>query len=204
MEKTMEMKSTDDGRRLDAEIEKACASVSRTDGAQRFFLADMARISAEFGPEATLAAVRAHVLSITAGGNPAWSDAQLDRLRGALQSLIDTASARRRIKLAPEEAEMFEKVMRTENQVFREKFGREMGPDDPLFFDHDADTPQPMSKEGIRQMLVDGAEDAGFPPRSIYAIRKTGLVMDEHNRDRFSEEQRRAWDDAVAEYDTFQ
>lgn len=101
MEKTMEMKSTDDGRRLDGEIEKACASVSRTgaEGARERFLAEMARISAEWGPEATCAACRAHVISITAGGSPAWSAAQLDRLCGALQSLIDAAASARRSRM---------------------------------------------------------------------------------------------------------
>jgi len=110
----------------------------------------------------------------------------------------------REIKLSPEDSELFRKVMRTEELVFREKFGREMGPDDPIFFEHDADTPQPMSAESYTQRLAEACEAAGIAPRLAYAVKKTGLIMGEENRDRFSEEQRRAWDDAVAEYDKFQ
>jgi choline dehydrogenase-like flavoprotein len=114
------------------------------------------------------------------------------------------AAARRKIKLSPETAALFESVMRTQGQVFREKFGREMGPDDPIFFDENADTPQPMSKESHIRILVEACEAAGIPPRLIYAVKKTGLIMGEGNQHLFSEEQRRAWDAAVAEYDKLQ
>ena len=56
------------------------------------------------------------------------------------------------------------------------------------------------SEEEARQVLVDAAKAAGILPHLIYAMKKTGLIMGEENRYRFSEEQRCAWDDAVAEY----
>ena len=61
-----------------------------------------------------------------------------------------------------------------------------------------------MSEEEATQMLVESAKAAGIPPRLIYAMKKTGLIVGEGNQHLFSEEQRRAWDDAVEEYDTFQ
>jgi hypothetical protein len=112
-------------------------------------------------------------------------------------------AAARRIKLS-ETAALFESAMRAQEQVFREKFGREMGPGDPLFFDENADTPRPMSEESCIRMYVDAAKAADIPPRLIYAMRKTGLIMGEGNLHLFSEEQRRAWDAAVAEYDKLQ
>jgi hypothetical protein len=113
-------------------------------------------------------------------------------------------AAARRIKLSPETTALFESVMRAQEQVFREKFGREMGPDDPIFFDENADTPQPMSEESYIRMYVDAAKAADIPPRLIYAMQKTGLIMGEGNQHLFSEEQLRTWDDAVAEYDECQ
>ena len=41
-------------------------------------------------------------------------------------------------RLAPEELDIY----REQSLAFQRKFGREMGPDDPLFFDPHADTPQ--------------------------------------------------------------
>jgi hypothetical protein len=105
-----------------------------------------------------------------------------------------------RIKLSGETAELFEKVMPTQKRIFREKFGREMGPDDPIFFDEDADTPQPMSEESAAQIFVEAAEAAHIPPYLIYATKKTGIMASEENWDDLSAEQRRAWNDAVDEY----
>jgi hypothetical protein len=56
-----------------------------------------------------------------------------------------------------------------------------------------------MSKEKYIQILVDRAAAAGIPPHLIHALKKTGLIMSEENRNNFSAAQRRAWDDAVAE-----
>jgi len=47
---------------------------------------------------------------------------------------------------------------------FREKFGRDAGPEDPIFFDPDADTPQPVSKAGLDEMtgqILSAAGKAG-------------------------------------------
>ncbi len=42
------------------------------------------------------------------------------------------------IKMSPELARMIQEQL----AAFKERFGREAGPEDPVFFDPDADTPQ--------------------------------------------------------------
>jgi hypothetical protein len=52
----------------------------------------------------------------------------------------------RRIDLSPEAVEALEEQRRR----FVEKFGREPGPHDPVFFNPDADEPEPLSDEQMR------------------------------------------------------
>src|SRR6516165_4967727 len=65
---------------------------------------------------------------------------------------------------------------------FREKFGREPGPDDPVFFDPDADDPQPIDEAVINEEMVNAMKAAGIRPSVIYAWNKTGLLVTEENR----------------------
>jgi hypothetical protein len=68
---------------------------------------------------------------------------------------------------------------------FREKFGRDAGAEDPIFFDPDADTPQPISKAGLDEMtgqILSTAGKAGVRPELIYAMRKTGKIVTESNQ----------------------
>ena len=78
---------------------------------------------------------------------------------------------RKRLKITQEQAEMLEAL----RQKFIEKFGREPGPDDPVFFDPDADTPQPISEEKLARHLAEAAAAAGIEPEKIYAMLETGL-----------------------------
>jgi site-specific recombinase XerD len=50
-------------------------------------------------------------------------------------------------KAVPLNAEA-QQAIQEQLRKFREKFGRDAGPEDPIFFDPDADTPQPISKAG--------------------------------------------------------
>src|SRR5690348_9888466 len=64
-------------------------------------------------------------------------------------------------------------------QPFRHKFGREPGPEDPVFFDPDSDTPQPYSAasmEKIAQEINRAMGAAGIDPAIIYATQKTGRL----------------------------
>ncbi len=86
-------------------------------------------------------------------------------------------------------------------QRFREKFGRGPGPDDPVFFDPDADTPQELDWDKIRSEIVGGMVEAGIEPEKIYAYRKTGLIVTEENWGLLSKEQQQEWEAAIAEYE---
>jgi hypothetical protein len=55
-----------------------------------------------------------------------------------------------------------DEAIRQQLGSFREKFGREVGPDDPLFFDHDCDVPIPLSELKLRKELSEAARKAGL------------------------------------------
>jgi hypothetical protein len=86
--------------------------------------------------------------------------------------------------------------------AFREKFGRDMGPDDPFFFDPDADTPQFRGPEDAGyaiDFLARLMAEAGVEPAAIYAFKRTGglfpsstMPLDQNDLDE--------WNAAVYEY----
>ena len=47
-------------------------------------------------------------------------------------------------------------------KLFEEKFGREPGPKDPIFFDPDCDVPTPLSEAKLRRGLTEAARKAGL------------------------------------------
>jgi hypothetical protein len=90
-------------------------------------------------------------------------------------------------------------------RLFREKFGREPGPDDPVFFDPDSDTPQvcgPEAADRVEDRMIEAMSAAGIRPEVIYAFRKTGRIVTEDNWRLLSEADRKEWTDAVKEYFT--
>jgi len=110
----------------------------------------------------------------------------------------------RAAKAASMEREMQEAI-RSQLRLFREKFGREPGPDDPIFFDPDADTPQscgPEAADRLDDQIVEAMSAAGVRPEVIYAFRKTGRIVTEGNWHLLSEADRKEWTDAVNEYFT--
>ena len=52
-------------------------------------------------------------------------------------------------------------------ESFKEKFGREPGPDDPLFFDPDCDVPIPLSELKLRRELSEAARKAGLDVKRV-------------------------------------
>jgi hypothetical protein len=115
---------------------------------------------------------------------------------------MDKAFARKLLTdkaLVPDEIPLYREQMAR----FREKFGREMGPDDPFFFDPDADTPQfrgPDDAEYAIEFLARLMVEAGVDPAAIYAFKRTGglfpsdtLPLDENDL--------QEWNAAVYEYD---
>jgi hypothetical protein len=114
---------------------------------------------------------------------------------------MDNGFARKLLKtrtLNPAELEVY----REQRLAFRRKFGREMGPDDPFFFDPEADTPQfrsPRDADGALALIARLMGEAGVDPASIYAFRRTrGLFPT--SRTRLSHDQMLEWNAALSEY----
>ena len=96
-----------------------------------------------------------------------------------------------------------QRAIQEQLRKFREKFGRDAGPEDPIFFDPDADTPQPISKAGLDEMtgqILSAAGKAGVRPELIYAMRKTGRIVTASNQDLLTDEELQEWQDAIEEY----
>jgi hypothetical protein len=75
-------------------------------------------------------------------------------------------ATKKKIKLTPDLAELFEKQRTT----FIKKFGREPGPDEPIFFDPDKDTPQPIDLGKVRAALEHAMIRAGIAPARMKEI----------------------------------
>ncbi len=65
---------------------------------------------------------------------------------------------KRYVEMSPELAQM----LREHRDRFIEKFGREPGPGDPVFFDPDSPVPVPITEDRLRKELTDACEKAGF------------------------------------------
>lgn len=107
----------------------------------------------------------------------------------------------RKIPIDPEIAGL---VIKEQIEAFRRKFGHEMGPQDPLFFDPDADLPLPISDANHDQLVDEMTalmDEAGIHPAHIYAFRKTGRMVSEENRDRPDPAELREWHSALRAYE---
>ena len=60
-------------------------------------------------------------------------------------------------------------ILENQRLRFREKFGRDSGPSDPVFFDPDAPEPVPMSAVMVQAETIEAMRKAGTPPQIIYA-----------------------------------
>jgi len=77
--------------------------------------------------------------------------------------------------------------------AFKEKFGREPGPDDPVIFDPTAAEPRPYMPSDYALL--------GINPAKAYAIKKTGcFIVDGVNDHQFTAEQKQAFFDSFLEY----
>lgn len=109
----------------------------------------------------------------------------------------DDVSRKRRLKIT----ERTQAVVEDQFRRFREKFGRDPGPDDPVFFDPDCDQPTPLTLERLMPAAVAAMERAGTPAEVIYAYVKTdGLLIPEEDRHLWSQEELALWDAAIEGY----
>jgi hypothetical protein len=103
----------------------------------------------------------------------------------------------RTIEMTPEmEATVIQQLAR-----FREKFGREPGPDDPLFFDPDLDVPTPLTAPKIENAVVESMIAVGIHPKFIYAYQQAGVLITEDNIDMVDDAAIQDWTDAVERYE---
>ncbi len=65
---------------------------------------------------------------------------------------------KRGIKMGDELSE----VLMGQYESFIKKFGREPGPEDPVFFDPDCNVPTPLAAAKLRMKLTELAHEAGF------------------------------------------
>lgn len=65
---------------------------------------------------------------------------------------------RRTLKMTPH----VETALVALREKFKTKFGREPGPNDPVFFDPDCDTPTPITKEQLLNKVLGAAKSAGI------------------------------------------
>ncbi|HIC92100.1 MAG TPA: hypothetical protein EYP21_08615 [Syntrophaceae bacterium] len=97
-----------------------------------------------------------------------------------------------------------EEVLKEQRKLFIRKFGREPGPDDPLFFDPDADTPQFITEQTrgrLIEQMVGAMRNAGVDEGYIYAYMKTGLLIVEENVDLMKPEELEEFEEAIKEYE---
>lgn len=90
-------------------------------------------------------------------------------------------------------------ALRQQEESFRAKFGREMGPDDPVFFDPDADEPVPVDPGKMMAEVRQEAERMTDPQTQAYllAFADCGYMVTEANQHTFSAHQVDAFIDAV-------
>jgi hypothetical protein len=91
-------------------------------------------------------------------------------------------------------------ALKEQERRFVEKFGREPGPGDPVFFDPDEDEPTPLTEEKIDQALGKALEASSAKPELAYPMAKTGRMVTEENLHRLSEEEVEEWQEAIEEY----
>jgi hypothetical protein len=95
-------------------------------------------------------------------------------------------------------------ALKEQLQNFREKFGREPGPHDPIFFDPDKDVPTPMDWNKVGPQIAEAMAAVGIEPAKIHAFLKTGLIPVKGNLQVLSKADLQEWKDACAEYDKAQ
>jgi hypothetical protein len=93
------------------------------------------------------------------------------------------------VPIAPELRELL--LLQLER--FRERFGRDPEPDEPIFFD------QPPLEHSEFHAVQD-MRRAGVAPELVYAFEKTGLLVTETNQDLIPEKDLEEWDAAIEEY----
>jgi hypothetical protein len=102
----------------------------------------------------------------------------------------------RRVRMSQEMIHILEE----QKQRFRQKFGRDPRPEDPVIWDENAAEPTPASEEDIHQTILSALITAGSPPEFVYAFDRTGRLVTESNMHLLTPEEYQEWVDAVEEF----
>lgn len=84
-----------------------------------------------------------------------------------------------------------------QREAFRAKFGRDPGPNDPVFFDPNKDQPSPIDMEAD---VLAAMSAANLPPEFAYAYKKTGLLGLLKDKSNWPPDRVKEWNAAVDEY----
>lgn len=93
-----------------------------------------------------------------------------------------------------------EDVLRAQIRAFEQKFGRPPGPQDPIFFDPDADEPRPMRRTEMERVHTTMLDAAGICGAWIYAYQHTNGLLPAPDGTFNSETDRSEWQEAVDRY----
>lgn len=91
-------------------------------------------------------------------------------------------------------------ILEKQVAAFEKKFGRRPGPNDPVFFDPDADEPSPLSAKKVDKHIIAAMQTAGTPPEIVYAYKKTGMLLLDKLKPTYPATAVAEWDAAVDEY----
>ncbi|MGO4686259.1 hypothetical protein [Hyphomicrobium sp. 2TAF46] len=91
-------------------------------------------------------------------------------------------------------------ILRQLAAAFEKKFGRPPGPDDPVFFDSDADKPRKLAMEKFDKNVLAAMQASGIAPQIIYAFKKTGRLLREDLISTYPPEAVAEWEAAIDEY----
>jgi hypothetical protein len=119
----------------------------------------------------------------------------------APQILMDNEFARKLFETRSAIPERMD-IYRTQLAAFREKFGRDMGPGDPFFFDPDAETPRfrpPEDADFALDFLAQLMAESGLDPAAIYAFKRTRGLFPSGSK-ALSRAEQAEWDAAIREY----
>jgi len=108
-------------------------------------------------------------------------------------------NVRKGYRRVPLNKQMIE-VLEEQRERFRQRFGRDPRPEEPVLFDEDCDHPRPLSAEKFIRILLDALREANARPEIIYAVEKTGLFVTDYNKYRLTEAEYQQWCDAIDEY----
>jgi hypothetical protein len=100
-------------------------------------------------------------------------------------------------------AQELREALEEQRERFRQQFGREMEPDDPLFWDPDSAEPTPITEGQMRKDLQEWAGNvaaAGLDPAPALAMRDLGYMVMEETQHLFSLAELDAFNEAVEYY----